>query len=38
MSDVPQVNPTNVPAGATIIDVREDYEWEAGHVAGPQNT
>ena len=23
-----------MPAGATIIDVREDYEWEAGHVAG----
>ena len=37
MSDVPQVNPTNVPAGATIIDVREDYEWEAGHVAGAQH-
>lgn len=37
MSDVPQVNPTNVPAGATIIDVREDYEWEGGHVAGAQH-
>ena len=37
MSDVSQVNPINVPAGATIIDVREDYEWEAGHVAGAQH-
>ncbi len=28
MTAVPQVDPRDVPAGATIIDVREDYEWE----------
>jgi len=27
----------DVPAGAKIIDVREDYEWEGGHVAGAQH-
>ena len=32
MSDVPQVNPTNVPAGATIIDVREVYDLVAVNV------
>lgn len=26
MTAVPQVDPRDVPAGATIIDVREDYE------------
>ena len=30
MTAVPQVDPRDVPAGATIIDVREDYEWEGG--------
>ena len=34
MNNVPQVTPADVPAGAKIIDVREDYEWEGGHVAG----
>ena len=24
----------DVPAGATILDVREDDEWDAGHVDG----
>ena len=28
MTAVPQVDPRDVPAGATIIDVREDYEYE----------
>ena len=31
MTAVPQVDPRDVPEGATIIDVREDYEWEGGH-------
>jgi len=25
---------TEVPDGATILDVREDDEWAAGHIAG----
>jgi rhodanese-related sulfurtransferase len=32
--DLPTVTVTDVPEGATILDVREDDEWEAGHVAG----
>ena len=37
MNNVPQVTPADVPADAKIIDVREDYEWEGGHVAGAQH-
>jgi rhodanese-related sulfurtransferase len=28
------VGSADVPADATILDVREDDEWEAGHVEG----
>lgn len=28
------VNPTEVPAGAQLIDVREDSEWATEHAAG----
>ena len=31
---VTQVGPDEVATGATILDVREDDEWFAGHVAG----
>jgi rhodanese-related sulfurtransferase len=31
---LPTVVATEVPDGATILDVREDDEWAAGHVAG----
>lgn len=31
---VPSVDAAEVPAGAVILDVREDDEWEAGHVDG----
>jgi rhodanese-related sulfurtransferase len=31
---VPAVGSDEVPVGATILDVREDAEWEAGHVEG----
>jgi rhodanese-related sulfurtransferase len=31
---LPTVAATEVADGATILDVREDDEWEAGHVAG----
>ena len=31
---VPSVQPAEVADGATILDVREDDEWAAGHIAG----
>jgi rhodanese-related sulfurtransferase len=34
MSDLETVTVTDVPADATILDVREDYEWSAGHAEG----
>ncbi|KQO03092.1 sulfurtransferase [Arthrobacter sp. Leaf234] len=34
MSDLQNVPVTAVPSDARILDVREDYEWEAGHVDG----
>lgn len=37
MSEVPQIDPVDVPVGATIIDVREDHEWEGGHAAGAKH-
>ena len=34
---VPSVAASAVPAGAHIVDVREDDEWDAGHVEGAQH-
>ncbi|KNC18713.1 sulfurtransferase [Arthrobacter sp. RIT-PI-e] len=34
MSEIQNVPVTAVPENARILDVREDYEWEAGHVDG----
>ena len=34
MSDVASVSAAEVPADATLLDVREDDEWEAGHAEG----
>lgn len=34
MSDIETVTVTDVPADAKILDVREDYEWSAGHAEG----
>ncbi|THJ65123.1 rhodanese-like domain-containing protein [Arthrobacter echini] len=34
MSEFESVPVTAVPEGARILDVREDYEWEAGHIDG----
>lgn len=31
---VPSIDVGAVPADATIVDVREDDEWSAGHVSG----
>lgn len=33
MSQFETVQVTEVPQGAKILDVREGYEWEAGHAA-----
>ncbi|MHA7269390.1 rhodanese-like domain-containing protein [Arthrobacter sp. HLT1-20] len=34
MSDIMSVTVAELAADAVILDVREDYEWEAGHVEG----
>ncbi|GAB4097894.1 rhodanese-like domain-containing protein [Sinomonas halotolerans] len=34
MSDFETVRVDSIPADGVILDVREDYEWEAGHVDG----
>ncbi len=34
MSEMQSVSVDTIPEGAKILDVREDYEWEAGHVDG----
>ena len=31
MSDIDTVTVSDIPEAARILDVREDYEWEAGH-------
>jgi rhodanese-related sulfurtransferase len=32
--DVPEVMSADLPAGAFLLDVREDDEWAAGHAPG----
>lgn len=32
--DEESVSVNEIPEGATIVDVREDDEWEAGHIEG----
>ena len=34
MSQFETVEVTEVPQGAAVLDVREDYEWAEGHAAG----
>lgn len=34
MSDIMNVTVSELVQDAVILDVREDYEWEAGHIAG----
>lgn len=34
MSGVENVGVDSIGPGATVLDVREDYEWEAGHIDG----
>ena len=35
--DLRQVTVDEIPADAKILDVREDMEWEAGHIEGAQH-
>ena len=35
--DLRQVTVDEIPADAKILDVREDYEWEAGHIKDAQH-
>ena len=34
MDEEVTVTVNDIPEGATIVDVREDDEWEAGHIEG----
>ncbi len=34
MSDYETVRAAEVPEGAVLLDIREDYEYEAGHAPG----
>ena len=36
-TEISEVDVTGVPEGAYVLDVRESYEFEAGHVAGAQH-
>lgn len=35
--NVPTVSVDQLPENALILDVREPYEWEAGHIAGARH-
>ena len=32
--DIPTVDVAELPAGAVLLDVRNEDEWEAGHIDG----
>lgn len=34
MTAVPTVDALDLPSGVVLLDVREDDEWAAGHIAG----
>jgi rhodanese-related sulfurtransferase len=34
---VPTVTVTELPVGALLLDVREPYEWAAGHIEGARH-
>jgi len=35
--DVPSISASAVPDGAVVLDVREDDEWQAGHIDGARH-
>jgi rhodanese-related sulfurtransferase len=34
---IPTVGPSDVASDAVVLDVREDYEWVAGHIEGAKH-
>ncbi|KAA9394236.1 rhodanese-like domain-containing protein [Kocuria coralli] len=37
IDNLPSASVDEIPAEAKILDVREDFEWEAGHIEGAQH-
>ena len=37
VDNLPSADVSEIPEDAKILDVREDYEWEEGHIAGAQH-
>ena len=37
LDSLPSASVEEIPEGARVLDVREDEEWEAGHIAGAQH-
>lgn len=37
VDNLPSASVAEIPEGAAILDVREGFEWEAGHIAGAQH-
>ncbi|MGQ1798353.1 rhodanese-like domain-containing protein [Kocuria oceani] len=37
LDNLPSASVEEIPEDARILDVREDDEWEAGHIAGAQH-
>lgn len=37
VNNLPSASVEEIPADAKILDVREDFEWEAGHIEGAQH-
>ena len=37
VDNLPSADVSEIPEDAKILDVREDFEWEAGHIDGAQH-
>lgn len=37
VDNLPHAEVSEIPSDAKILDVREDFEWEAGHIDGAQH-
>jgi len=37
VDNLPSASVEEIPEGAQILDVREDFEWEAGHIDGARH-
>ncbi|MFI7483974.1 rhodanese-like domain-containing protein [Kocuria sp. M1R5S2] len=36
-ANLPSASVEEIPEDANVLDVREDFEWEAGHIEGAQH-